>query len=109
MSIYEKVIKFYVYVKYQTDIQNNNKEIMQTFKFLLTIIDNNNNDDNEINKFYIKYMSKIITPLPEIKNSFETFLDIVYLNINSENNKNFYILLNIKLSNVILDHIYKLR
>ena len=109
MSIYEKVIKFYVYVKYQTDIQNNNKEIMQTFKFLLTIIDNNNNDDIEINKFYIKYMSKIITPLPKIKNSFETFLDIVYLNINSENNKNFYILLNIKLSNVILDHIYKLR
>ena len=61
-------------------------------------------NDDEINNFYMKHMSKIIISQPDKKNNANDFIDIVYSNIEIEN---FYILLNIKLSNIILNHIYK--
>jgi hypothetical protein len=100
--IYDKINKYYVSVKYENNYKNK-EVIIQTYKFLLKIFENC--QDSEINNFYMKYMFKIII-LPKNINSFDKFLNIVYSN---NINENFYILLNIKLSNIILDNIYKLR
>ena len=101
--IYDKLNKYYIYIKYDTEFKNNNKElVIQTFKYLLRIFYDKN--DDEINNFYMKHMSKIIISQPDKKNNANDFIDIVYSNIEIEN---FYILLNIKLSNIILNHIYK--
>ena len=102
-TIYDRINNYYVYVKYENNYKN--KElVIQTFKFLLKIFEDV--EDAEIIIFYIKHMSKLITSQSEKKNSFEEFLNIIYSN---NINENFYILLNIKLSNIILDYIYKLR
>ena len=91
--IYDKLNKYYIYIKYDTEFKNNNKElVIQTFKYLLRIFYDKN--DDEINNFYMKHMSKIIISQPDKKNNANDFIDIVYSNIEIEN---FYILLNIKL------------
>ena len=102
-TIYDRINTYYVYVKYE-DNYKNKELVIQTFKFLLKIFEDA--EDAEIIIFYIKHMSDIIISKSEKKNSFEEFLNIIYSNYMNEN---FYILLNMKLSNIILDYIYKLR